>query len=153
MSKYILIMSIFFSFFFMGCSDVKEENKKLKKTSQKLDVFVDKEAGYVWLDNNQTKQLKKDWLDAQSYCEELYANGYEDWHLPTKKQLQTLVDKSNTPAIKSGFKNVVPKGYWTNEKIEVKDGYVWAIYFNHGGEVWELNTDTNYVRCVRGKND
>jgi hypothetical protein len=144
---------MFFALFFLGCSDTKDEIKKIKKVSQNLDVFIDKETGLTWLDNNQTKRLKKDWLDAKSYCEELYANGYEDWQLPTKKQLISLVDKSNMPAIKTGFKNIVPRGYWTNDEIDIKDGYVWAIYFNHGGEVWELKTDTNYVRCVRDKND
>ncbi|WP_373073803.1 DUF1566 domain-containing protein [Sulfurimonas sp.] len=152
MSKYISITFIFFTLLFLGCSDTKE-TETVKKVSQNLDVFTDKTTGYTWIDNNQTKQLKKDWLDAVSYCEELYANGHEDWHLPTKEQLKTIVDKSKTPAIKSGFKNVTPYGYWTNDKIDIKDGYVWALYFNHGGEVWELRTDTNYVRCVRSTND
>lgn len=153
MFKYLFTIPIFFALFFLGCSDTKDEIEKIKKVSQNLDVFIDKETGLTWLDNNQTKRLKKDWLDAKSYCEELYANGYEDWHLPTKKQLQSILNRSNKPVIKKGFKNVEPKGYWTNDEIEIKDGYVWAIYFNHGGEVWELKTDTNYVRCVRGKND
>lgn len=153
MSKYIFIITIFLAIFCSGCSDVKEEGDKITKVSQKLDVFVDKTSGYTWLDNNQTKRLKKDWLDAKNYCEKLFANGYENWHLPTKKQLESIVDKSNMPSIKEGFKNVAPKGYWTNDEVDLKDGYVWAIYFNHGGEVWELKTDTNYVRCVRDQND
>lgn len=153
MSKYILIISLLFSVLTVGCSDAKVENKKIKKVSQKLDVYIDKTTGYTWIDDKQTKRLKKDWLDAVSYCEELNANGYEDWHLPTKKQLKSIVDRSNTPAIKKDFKNVAPKGYWSGDKIEINDGYIWAIYFNYGGEVWEVKTDTNYVRCVRDKSD
>lgn len=151
MFRYTFVVFIFFSIFLSGCLD--SEKQGIKKVSQTLDVFIDKTTGYTWIDNNQTRILKKDWVDALKYCEELYANGYEDWYLPTKEQLQTIVDRSKNPAIKDGFKNVEPKGYWTNEKIDIKDGYVWAIYFNHGGEVWELKTDTNYVRCLRIDND
>ena len=39
-----------------------------------------------------------DWGDALAWCEGLELAGYDDWRLPSAKELQTLVDYSRSPA-------------------------------------------------------
>lgn len=41
--------------------------------------------------------VARDWLSSISYCESLSLGGYDDWHLPTAKELQSLVDYSRSP--------------------------------------------------------
>jgi hypothetical protein len=39
----------------------------------------------------------RDWMGSMSYCEELELAGYEDWHLPNVKELQSIVDYTRSP--------------------------------------------------------
>ena len=39
----------------------------------------------------------RDWLSSIQYCEELMLAGYDDWHLPNAKELQSLVDYYRSP--------------------------------------------------------
>ena len=39
----------------------------------------------------------RDWLSSIQYCEELTLAGYENWHLPHAKELQSLVDYYRSP--------------------------------------------------------
>lgn len=41
--------------------------------------------------------IARDWLSSISYCENLSLGGYDDWHLPNAKELQSLVDYSRSP--------------------------------------------------------
>ena len=40
----------------------------------------------------------RDWLSSIQYCEDLELAGYDDWHLPTIKELQSIVDYSRSPS-------------------------------------------------------
>lgn len=39
----------------------------------------------------------RDWLSSIQYCEDLDLAGFDDWHLPNAKELQSLVDYSRSP--------------------------------------------------------
>jgi len=41
--------------------------------------------------------VARDWIEAISYCESLTLAGYDDWHLPTAKELQSIVDYTRSP--------------------------------------------------------
>ncbi len=41
--------------------------------------------------------VARDWEGAISYCEALSLAGYDDWHLPNAKELQSIVDYSRSP--------------------------------------------------------
>jgi arylsulfatase A-like enzyme len=40
----------------------------------------------------------RDWLSSIQYCEDLELAGYDDWHLPNAKELQSLVDYRRSPS-------------------------------------------------------
>ncbi|MFK5947761.1 MAG: helicase-related protein, partial [Methylococcales bacterium] len=54
------------------------------------------------------------WAMAKSYCSSLFLSGYDDWRLPTKKELILLV-----PDVKKGKLSYGTGGsYWTSQEFE-----------------------------------
>ncbi len=68
-------------------------------------------------------------------------NGYNDWFLPAKEQLNCLY--TNQTAI-TGFMNAV---YWSS--TESDDNHAWFQFFDNGNQLSIFKTFYNSVRCVR----
>jgi hypothetical protein len=101
------------------------------------------------------------WSDAVSYCEDLSLGGYDNWRLPTLRELSTLVDEATVaPAINTTvFSNTSygarqpDKWYWASHQargssaswgINFDDGFTG---FNSGSAAW--NTfGPSWVKCV-----
>jgi hypothetical protein len=80
------------------------------------------------------------WTDAKQWCEDLAADGKNDWRLPTKEELNTLYENKNKLGIIFG-------AYWSSSESD--DGRVWyQNFFFFGYQDYE---DMNYgrVRAVR----
>ena len=78
-------------------------------------------------------------------CSELVLNGYSDWYLPSKDELNKLAQ--NQMAI-GGFNTV---GYWSSSEFVDSGSYAWAQHFSGGGgtQVAEPKNVANAVRAVR----
>ncbi len=79
---------------------------------------------------------------ATRICGDLVLNGYSDWYLPSKDELQKLF--INAGAI-GGF---VPDNYWCSSEYNFING--WKLNFGNGS--WSSNsakTGVRYVRAVR----
>jgi hypothetical protein len=75
-------------------------------------------------------------------CDQLVLNGYNDWYLPSKDELQELYLQQ---AVVGGFTG---NYYWTSS--EITNTYAWSQYFTNGlqynlGAKWI----PNYVRPIR----
>jgi hypothetical protein len=84
------------------------------------------------------------WKDAVDYCKKLKTNGFSDWFLPSKEQLNQLyLHKSAV----GGF--VQDSGsYWSAS--ESSDGGAWIKDFSHFGcQNAENKESFNRVRAVR----
>ena len=87
----------------------------------------------------------KDWNSAKTACEELILNGYSDWHLPTKEELNALYVNLK----KVGVGGFADNYYWSSTETE---GYslAWVQDFSNGYQTNNMyKTDTNYVRAIR----
>ena len=145
------------------------------------EIVTDKITGLQWQDDNDAETVRKPWLTyanyvdcrdngnncdntsgdtAAAYCETLSLGGYEDWRLPTRKELVDLVAYSeNNPALNPVFQNVVSDYYWSfTSGFTPPSGYpnnraaAWNINFSGVDQEIQLlyaKHRSNYVRCVR----
>ncbi len=106
--------------------------------------------GFMWQDNLEAETVKKDWQKAKRYCKNLKLLGYDDWRLPSKSELESIVDKRRRPAIKNEFSFVSSSGYWSSTTLAGNPSIAWHVYFYGGYSYYGTKTPNYYVRCVRG---
>ena len=113
------------------------------------EVVKDTTNSLMWQDDVDEKTTVKNWIEAQQYCTDSSFVGYSDWFLPDRYQLESLIDKANSPAIQTAFKNTVSERYWSSTAYAADTSYAWYVSFGVG--VVNSSAKKNYynVRCVR----
>jgi fibronectin type 3 domain-containing protein len=80
--------------------------------------------------------------------------GFNDWRLPTRKELLTLVDTSAAyprPTIDiDAFPNTANTYHWTSTVYEFDPKMAWFVYFGSGYDYYEYKSFASHVRLVRG---
>lgn len=128
------------------------ETKKLEKKSSLTrdnakSVVTDSDTGMMWKDDYQTKKV---WSEAVEYCKSLTLGGFNDWHLPTISELESIADYTeHKPAIKSGFDNVTSHIYWS-ATVDASDvNEAWFVLFENGRSYTLDKKNKANVKCVR----
>ena len=89
---------------------------------------------------------KLDWGSAKTACDELVLNGYSDWHLPTKEELNSVY----VNLAKVGAGNFSEDFYWSSTG---NNEVAWIQGFNygsqHGGDRYYNKNYSSRVRAVR----
>jgi hypothetical protein len=87
-----------------------------------------------------------DWDEAVRICEQLEWNGYNDWRLPTKDELNLVYKKLKKNKV-GGFANAY---YWSSTESGY-DGYAWEQDFSTGRQGFNpgYRPYNCYVRAVR----
>ncbi len=87
-----------------GVTTVFKDNDDLTITDQK--------SGRMWMKTDDG--IGRPWQEAIDYCEKLDLAGYNDWRLPGKFELESIVDYGRAyPAIDPAFK-CQTSFYWSN---------------------------------------
>ncbi|MEI6806070.1 MAG: DUF1566 domain-containing protein, partial [Myxococcaceae bacterium] len=79
------------------------------------------------------------WTNASTYCDNLVLGGFSDWRLPTRIELQSLVDytisyQSSNPAIKNDVFLDTPKDYfWSSTPVADNSSIGWYVNFGTSG--------------------
>lgn len=140
----------------------------MKKSISSLILFISISnislfASTIVVDNNTKLQWQDDysdnggnikiakWGDALSYCENLSLEGFDDWRLPNKNELLSIVDytKYNPSIDTNKFKNIRSYHYWSSTTNAGSTNYAWNVVFNNGSSRSYSKGNTGYVRCVR----
>ncbi|MBU2548450.1 MAG: DUF1566 domain-containing protein, partial [Proteobacteria bacterium] len=110
-------------------------------------TVTDINSGLMW---QQVSISARAWENALSYCENLALGGYEDWRLPTWKELQSIVDLGRSaPAIDGIFTNTESGNYWSSTSC-TGDTNKWTLNFEYGYVEKKDPTLSLFVRAVRG---
>ncbi len=99
--------------------------------------------------------------DSTSFCNtEAYVSrvnaagwcGYNDWRLPDREALRSIVDASRTnPSIDADyFPNTESLSFWSASPNAGYSNYAWVIYFDYGYGYSSSRNGGSHVRLVRG---
>ena len=86
---------------------------------------------------------KRNWTNAKIACEALDINGYSDWHLPTKEELQYLYKNLH----QVGIADFERRQYWSSTEFD--NNSAWYQIFDGGYQNYYYQGSTGYVRAVR----
>jgi hypothetical protein len=110
----------------------------------------DNKTGLIW---QQAVTTQNDWKGAKDDCAGLRLGGFSSgWRLPTKLELETLVDFGVAgPTIDStAFPSTPGNRFWTSTPCGGGSGYAWAVDFSVGTSRCYIATPyESSVRCVR----
>ncbi|SHO81215.1 hypothetical protein MNB_SV-15-748 [hydrothermal vent metagenome] len=117
----------------------------------KIKIVIDNITGLIWQDN---ENVEKDWNEASLYCDNLTLGDYNDWRLPTRVELNSIVDYGRDGiAIDSKFQNISAYNYWSSTNLANDNNSLWVINFQDGYQYHYTKGYTLNVRCVRGESN
>ena len=80
--------------------------------------------------------------------------GFDDWRLPTREELETLVEmqakKSRASIDLNYFPVAEASWYWTASSNDGNPDYAWYVLFRNGVQLNDLKARPKHVRLVRG---
>ena len=123
--------------------------------TRKNNMVTDSDTNLIWQDNTDSATLTSTWQGAINNCEALTLGGYNDWRLPNRYELFSIIDyKKSIPAIKGEvFVNITSTYYWTSTTTAGDSNRAWYIYFRNSAIYnFDDKTATFNFRCVRDKN-
>jgi hypothetical protein len=91
------------------------------------------------------------WEDALEYCDQLTWGGLEEWRLPNKIELDSIVVSNIEPlGIDAGmFPNLPEDWFWSSTTYFAETEYAWGVYAASGSvHHFNLKTDAFHVVCV-----
>jgi hypothetical protein len=113
-------------------------------------VVVDGTTRLMW--QRQVPAGGHDWAQAGAYCACLQLGGHDDWRLPTRIELVSLVDYTRAfPAIDpAAFPDTPSEWFWTSTERADEPASAWFVYFENGYSHHHAKDEPSWrVRCVR----
>ena len=119
-------------------------------------TVTDAVTGLTWL--QAIPETRFTWQDARAHCACLSIAGHDDWRLPNRVELASIIDYgvSGPAVVSTVFPNTPADWTWTASPYPDATVQPWAVSFDRGmvtsyGEGVPIETEThNFARCVRG---
>ena len=149
------------------CTDTGQDGDLQKGIEWPSPRFTDNNDGTVT--DNLTKLVwlqeascygAQSWADALTYANSLRdglcylydGSSAGDWHLPSVKELYSLIDHGNySPALPSGhpFNWVASSAYWSSTSRLENPSEAWRVFLNYGAMAYYNKSVGHYVWPVR----
>jgi hypothetical protein len=111
-------------------------------------AFLDVKSGLMWASEDLPKELK--WKEAGDACTACRCAGFSDWRLPTRFELETLLDLSRSDPAADPDLGLKSAYYWSSTPLASSPGdYAWGVHFYLGGANYDYQGSTAFVRPVR----
>lgn len=133
----------------------KDKNDSIAKEAIVNERFVectdgtikDLKTGLMW--QREGSKERMNWDDANKYCKSSEVGSYKDWRLPTKEELESILDlNKKDPAINPIFK-CESAGYWSSTTYADYTDFAWFVYFFDGFVYIGNKGNYYFVRPVR----
>lgn len=123
----------------------------VKDTESKL-IWMRCSVGQQFIEGTCSGTISKfTWQDALQQASQTNYAGYDDWRLPDKNELNSIVELScDMPAINASvFPYTGTFSYWTSSPYEYREGLIWTINFANGGVFASEGSEKVAFRLVR----
>jgi len=118
--------------------------------NDKKEVVIDNLTNLMWQDDKAIRDLTISWFVARKYCVDLTLASYTDWRLPSRAELEGIVDYGKyNPSISNIFKNIDTYNNLTSTELASDSSRVWIVSFIRGQEEHVFKDSWGSVRCVR----
>jgi len=84
---------------------------------------------------------RHNWYEAMELCKNYKSEGFDDWRLPTKNELNEIYKYYKK------FGGFVANCYWSSSEYSAT--LAWYQYFNNGDQGFTNKANYGYVRAVR----
>ncbi len=114
-------------------------------------TVTDKLTGLMWT-KNANIDGQKTWDDAIDWCNSLTHGGRDDWRLPNRRELFSLLDRGEySPGLPDGHPFInVQNWYWSSSTYAGDTDIVWYVGIDYGDSWFADKTNTIYTWAVRG---
>ena len=112
-------------------------------------TIIDNVTGLMWQQGVPAGTYT--WEQSKAYCPTLNIAGRNDWRLPTRIELLSLVDYGRlAPSINTTyFPSTQLSPFWSSSPYADSSSRAWYGDFNSGTGAGFNTVDSHYVRCVR----
>lgn len=117
--------------------------------TQRAGVVLDRVTGLMWQQKLDDQQLTL--AAANQHCADLSLGSFDDWRLPTRLELVSILDTTRTqPAINvTAFPDTPSDWFWSSTVAGSDPQSAWYVYFYFGYPKTDLVSNQFSVRCVR----
>jgi len=121
-------------------------------------LIVDQLTQLVWPRNGCLAQDILNWQEGLEWLDEINQRalfGLNDWRLPNRRELRSLIDHSRKePALPGDhlFENVANDWYWTSTTAAVNPRYAWYLHMGGGRMFYGNKSEYHWVWPVSGEN-
>jgi len=112
-------------------------------------TIIDTKTGLMWQKNDTGQKFT--WEQAINASETLVQGGYNDWRMPSREELRSIVNyNAYAPSRYSAFIDMLSDNYWSSTVNPYNNGYIWCITFYNGYDNYQHLSSFYYMRAVRG---
>ncbi|MCW8965426.1 MAG: DUF1566 domain-containing protein [Candidatus Pacearchaeota archaeon] len=118
-------------------------------------TITDNITGLIWQqEDDNIEKWGYEW-SIKEYCSELSLGGYNDWKLPTLRELNSIVNyATNPPSINSLiFPDTNPLHYWSSDINPLSNNSRGYVIFEYGNIGFYSMGSLHHIRCVRSNQE